>query len=737
MKINQPGRSVVELNDSWIYFDENLGAKKIFSVSAAKGRKVSLPHTKRVFPHHNFDEKSYQNVSWYRTSFKLGSEARGKKVFAEFDGVMLAAKVFLNGKPVGEHKGGFTGFRLDLTKCVKFTGENVLAVEVDSRERPDIPPFGQTVDYLTFGGIYREARIIIVETTYIMDIFPVTLNVLQNSRALLVQFDIQNEGPARELEAVAELLDDQGKTVASGARPLKAGKKQTLLENICLQELAGIRLWDIDEPTLYTVRLTLRQDGKTIDQMQKTIGFREAHFAKDGKFYLNGRHVKLIGLDRHQNYPYVGPAMGWRMQYRDAEILKNDLGLNIVRTSHYPQSPHFLDRCDQLGLLVLEEIPGWGHIGDEKWKDVSCRELQEMIVRDRHHPSIVLWGVRINESKDDHDFYTRTNQLAHQLDPTRQTGGIRNLRDSEMLEDVFTYNDFSGRVLDPNHIPYLITEFAGHTFPTKSFDSSQRQADHALLHARIQNQQMGNSQVAGAIGWCAFDYNTHIEFGAGDRICYHGVCDIFRLPKIAANFYSSQKDPKKEVVLELAEQWVRGDWNDFRRFFLVFSNCDELQVRLGDAEPIVLQPNRERFGHLPHPPFLIDKLEEKLSWSNDELTLIGKIKGKAVIKKKYHPDKLPVEIRAWTDHAELNADGRDMTQLSFMMVDRLGHLCPYATGAVTAEASGGVELIGENPFALVGGRGAIYIRSGRKRGSAEVTLTASSGQEARINIKLV
>jgi len=727
----------MDLNDDWIFFDSDLGPAKALSAPAGKGQNVSLPHTTRIVPHHNFDEKAYQTVTWYRRSFRLPPGSKGGRVFVEFDAVMLAAKVFLNGKPVGEHKGGFTGFRLDITKQVKFGGENKLTVQVDSRERPDIPPFGNLVDYLTFGGIYREVRLIVTGEVYVSDVYPVALNALMDNRALLVQYDVVGAGKAREVEVRAQVLDAEGRVVRELARSGSVKGRQTLSGNLCLQDLAGIRLWDIDDPYLYTIRLAVLEKGQVIDEVDKPFGFREAHFAKDGKFYLNGRAIKLMGLDRHQNYPYLGPAVGKRMQFRDAEILKNDLGLNIVRTSHYPQSPHFLDRCDQLGLLVLEEIPGWSHIGDEEWKEVSINELREMILRDRHHPSIVLWGVRINESKDDHDFYARTNQLAHELDPSRQTGGVRCHRDSELLEDVFTYNDFSGRVQDAHHVPYLITEFAGHTFPTKSFDSAQRQAEQALLHARIQNQQMGHPQVAGAIGWCAFDYNTHIDFGAGDRICYHGVCDIFRLPKPAAWFYRSQKDPKQDLVMELAETWARGDWNECRKFFLVFSNCDELEVRLGKNELIILQPNRDRFGHLPHPPFMFDRLDEKMGWNSNELTLIGKIKGKPVIKKKYSPDKLPVELQAWVDHTELEADGRDLTQLSFQMVDTLGHGCPYATGCVTIHAAGGVEIIGENPFPLTGGRGAVYLRAGRKKGLVEINLAISSGQKAKVKMKLV
>src|SRR6202030_3333216 len=189
-------------------------------------------------------------------------------------------------------------------------------------------------------------------------------------------------------------------------------------------QLEKVELWDLNHPQLYHVRERLMRAHQVVDEQVRRIGFREATFTAHG-FSLNGKIVKLRGLDRHQTFPYVGQAMPARVQRRDAQILRNSLKCNIVRTSHYPQSPHFLDACDEIGLLVLEEIPGWQHIGDEPWQQLSIDNASRMIRRDWNHPSVILCEVRINESRDDHDFYARTNALARRLDPTRQTGGIR------------------------------------------------------------------------------------------------------------------------------------------------------------------------------------------------------------------------------------------------------------------------------------------------------------------------
>ena len=351
-------------------------------------------------------------------------------------------------------------------------------------------------------------------------------------------------------------LHDGEHTVAKGAisLPAYAATREAVEHSVILNNLGKLKLWDLASPKLYSVHVRLLNGPQVLDQDSRRIGFREAKFTDHG-FELNGKVIKLRGLDRHQTFPFVGQAMPGRVQRQDAAILHKTLKCNIVRTSHYPQSRHFLDACDEMGLLVLEEIPGWQHIGDEAWKLISIDNVSRMIRRDWNHPSIILWGVRINESKDDHDFYVRTNALAHKLDPTRQTGGIRYFQNSEFLEDVFTMNDFGFPLKPPNHPLYLNTEFVGHTYPTKTFDNKERVMEHTIRHARVHDQLASNPQYAGGIGWCAFDYNTHFDFGSGDRICYHGVTDIFRVSKPAAGFYKSQCDPEEEVVLEPAFHW--------------------------------------------------------------------------------------------------------------------------------------------------------------------------------------
>jgi len=732
-------RTVTLFNDQWLYTPTAASDNTPDSVF----EPITLPHTNKLLPHHNFDNAEYQFISTYRKRFTLPEPRQGRRVYLDFDGVMIACSVGINGHKLGENDGGYTPFSYDITDYLQ-DGENLLTVQVDSTERPDIPPYGYVVDYLTFGGIYRDVWLRMVPPCHIIGIFVKPRDVLDDPK-LDVEVTLKNQSsePARVFASVTLDLAYDARTTKemyTGVRgqtvdiPANGESRVTIHYAV----LPDMELWTLENPALHSLRVALQPDNQNTitDEKSARFGLREARFKEDG-FYLNGERLQLIGLNRHQTFPYIGAAAPARLQRKDAEILKHELGVNIVRTSHYPQSPHFLKRCDEIGLLVLEEIPGWQFIGDSDWKALTLRDVQAMIERDRNHPSIILWGVRINESWDDEAFYKATNELAHKLDPTRQTGGIRNFRESQLLEDVFTFNDFSRGVLEPNHAPYMITEFNGHMFPTKSWDQEERAVEHALRHARIQDAQSGTKNMAGAIGWCAFDYNTHRDFGSGDRICYHGVMDMFRLPKFAAAVYESQISPSVRPVLRVAGLWTPGDRSEGGNDPLwVFSNCEEVEMYIGDTSEGRFKPSRGEFPHLPYAPTKIPGISQMATWGKhyQDLRIVGYIGGKAVVEQTIEAAGLPRALTLVADDAELKADGADMTRLSFRIVDKYGNRLPYTQSVVTFEVEGPAELIGENPFPLMGGQAALYLKA--RHTSGVVTVTASTARLAPVTVKV-
>jgi beta-galactosidase len=746
-------RAVLPINRNWRYHPSKVEGAHLATFNDASFETVIIPHTNIRLPWHNFDDKTYEFVSTYRRRFRYPAAARGKRVFVDFEGAMTASTVWINGVTLGEYKGGFTPFSFELTEHLRHDAENILVVQVDSTERADIPPFGHEIDYLTFGGIYREVSLRIVSPTYIDNIFARPKDVLTGNPSVEVDCFLAGR-PTDSSYAIEVELRDGDRIVAKGggpanlngsldqnaamdpdtSAPVNASTQTTsdpARNTITISGLHDVKLWDIQQPNLYTVHVRLLSAGKVVDEDSRRVGFREAMFTDHG-FSLNGKIVKLRGLDRHQTFPFVGQAMPARVQRKDADILRRGLHCNIVRTSHYPQSRHFLDRCDEIGLLVLEEIPGWQHIGPEPWQQISIDNVGRMIRRDWNHPSIILWGVRINESRDNHDFYTRTNALAHALDTTRQTGGIRNFKESELLEDVFTVNDFGFPLRKPNHPRYLNTEFVGHTFPTKTTDDDERQREHTLRHARIHNQLASDPQYAGGIGWCAFDYNTHSNFGAGDRICYHGVTDIFRENKPAAGFYKSQCDPSEEIILEPAFHWARSDESTNFTTAVVCSNCDHIKFYIRESSiesnpwklAGELDPDRAEFANLKYPPFILetnklDLKQFKFPWG--DLRIDGYIKGKQVISKSLSGSGADRKFTLLPDDRTLIADGADSTRVVLRVTDEFDAIRTYANDPIIFALSGPAQIIGDNPFALVGGTGAIWIRAREIAGTARLT----------------
>ncbi|MDM7457890.1 MAG: glycoside hydrolase family 2 TIM barrel-domain containing protein, partial [Paracoccus sp. (in: a-proteobacteria)] len=469
-------RTVTKLNHGWT-FAEGHGDPAALLAGAA----VILPHNAVDLPLTYFDETAFQRPFTYQRAIAWDDAWAGRRVQLRFDGAMADARVWVNGIQVAAHPDGYTPFIADLTEHLR-SENNLVTVQIDGSENPAIPPFGAQIDYLTYAGLYRDVWLMVLPERHLTNARILTPDALAKEKTVIIRPRLAAPGPVR-----ARLLD--------GTREIAATEGDG---DLTLSGLTGLGLWSTDDPRLYTVELTLPDSG---DVTLHRFGFRTAEWTPQG-FELNGRPMKLRGLNRHQSWAHQGYAAGRHAQERDAEILRHDLGCNIVRTSHYPQSTWFLDRCDEIGLLVFEEIPGWQHIGDATWQDRSLDNLRAMITRDWNHPSIVIWGVRINESPDNHDFYTRTNALARDLDPTRATGGVRYMTDSEMLEDVYTMNDF---ILDEserptvNHprtalrapaqvtglqapVPYLVTEYSGHMFPTKAGDPELRQMEHVIRH---------------------------------------------------------------------------------------------------------------------------------------------------------------------------------------------------------------------------------------------------------------
>jgi beta-galactosidase len=711
-------RAVLNFNTHWLFAGEVPGAAgQAVGLDESAFVPVSLPYF-RVHPHKGFPKGDFEvPVSWYRRHFTLPSQYSGRRIAVEFQGVAKVADVYVNGTFVGQHKGAYTSFTYDITPYVNVGGaDNVIAVKVDSNTRNDIPPEGGTIDYYVWGGIVRDVNMIVTDPVAVDWAYVTTPSL----NTVAARTRVRNESTvAKSVTVITQIVDADNNVVATGTASQTISARSAVEFSYNTSTIANPNNWHPDRPYLYTAFTQVRDGSTFVDEHRTRFGIRTIQFNRgDGKFYINGQALKLRGLNRHESFPYIGRAAPNRLQAKDADILKRELGVNIVRTSHYPQDPEFLDRADEIGLLVLEEIPGWQHIGNTSWQDIAVENVREMVMRDRNHPSIVLWGVRINESGDNHNFYTRTNSLARQLDPSRPTGGIRNFKGSEFLEDVYTYNDFSGTAQAPQVLPWLITEAVGHTAPVRSWDSESALLGTMRVHLNVQNTAAGRTNMAGALGWVSFDYNTTFVTPPScvDYTCYHGVSDIFRIPKLDAAAFASQRDPALYgPYVSILSRWTPGQSSST---VLVAGNCEQVELFTNGSSRGRINPNT--YTNLPHPLFQYTGVSIA-GQARADCWINGRI---AATDTKFIPGSA-TRLALVADDTAIKADGADLTRVVVKALDSNNQVVPTNNAAVTFSVSGPGAIVGESPLVLEAGTGAVYLKSALDQ-TGTLTLTASA-----------
>jgi len=756
---------------------------------------VHIPHQYQLDHLTYVDESAGFKPMCYRKAFVLDTTLRNRRVVFHFGAIAHHARVYVNQQLICEHIGGYTAFEADATDAILWESTNWIVVVADGSEKANIPPFGNVVDYLGYHGIYREVTMILTGKNYFENLFVQTTKRDNFQYKVTLTADIVCSNPQDFTMLVT--LKKESVIIAQFSRNIID------TQNIVEFDVEKPSLWDIDNPQLYDIELKLMKNDVEVDFVSDTFGFRTVEFTKSG-FFLNGVKRNLIGLNRHQSYPYMGYAAVESLQRSDAYVLKNVLHVNIVRTSHYPQSQHFLKACDELGLLVFTELPGWQHIGDEQWQNNALKMLEEMIIQYRNHPSIILWGVRINESADHHEFYSKSNQLAKSLDPSRPTSGVRNFKGSELLEDVYAYNDFShsgnnAGCEDPDkickniEIPYIISEHNGHMFPVKSFDNQVLRTSQALRHAKVISDALNYPRTNAVIGWCMNDYQTHKDFGSGDKICHHGVLDMFRQPKTAAKTYMAQQ---KEIYLDIDSSMNMGDYPQSNmRQVVVFTNCDSVTLYKNDAilgeysviknngfnEPLVITDfigNQIRTNE-NYSEKIADQIKDVLlsynyygmdmplgkklllaklmtfnqltfekgasmytryvgNWGSESVvySFIGK-RGNEVIERKRSAVTHKKMVVNFDREELIEADTYDVLSVTCEVIDQNDQKLVYFQSAISISVSGQAKLIGPSLISFSGGSAVFYVRTIGKAGVASIIIESFGFEKVQKNISII
>jgi beta-galactosidase len=728
-----PAQRILSLNEGWLFGGRSTAAALASGYDDRDFAHVTMPHTVTDLSWRNWSPPAWEDLFVYRRHLTVPSAWSGMRVFLHFDRAMASATPVVNGHSLEPHAGGFLPFDREITGMVN-DKENVLAVAVDARWL-NVPPAGsprgpEAVDYLLPGGITGSVELRALPAIFLREVFAKPVDVLDPKRRVEVTCRLDAAAPLPARIRLEAELRFGGQTIARATKSAQMEKADEEFQ-LTLGDLGNVQLWDLDHPHLYRVVVTLFAGERPLHRFATRIGFREARFAVDG-FFLNGSRTRLFGLNRHELYPYLGFAAPPRLLRRDAEILRRQFNCNFVRCSHYPQSEAFLDACDELGLMVWQEPPGWQYIGDESWQDLAVQDVEAMIRRDRNHPAIVIWGVRINESRNDPEFYRRTREAAMTLDGSRPTSGTmtpssRKSWRQEWHQDVFAFDDYHAApdhtvgIADPvEGFPYLLAETVGQfDYATgKGFDMKYRRAGEigqqtvqAIYHAQAHSRAADHPRIAGTIAWCAFDYASLLN--AYEAVKCPGIADVFRLPKLGASFYLAQVDPSVKPVIEPNFYWDFGPQTPEGpgQHAAIFSNCARLELFIGGKPHATLHPDRANYPNLKFPPFFAD-LRVNGS-AHPELRIDGYVGGKLTHSRSFSSDRAADRFRLHADDTDLVGDGSDATRLAFAVVDKFGAPRAFAGGEVSLRLNGPGTIVGDNPFALGpnGGAGAVYIRT--------------------------
>lgn len=644
-------------------------------LSMENWEKINLPHTPFVEPLVVLHQ--WQGICYYRKILNVSKKEIDKQLWLEFEGAMHLADVWVNGQHLIQHSGGYTPFVVDVTGMLHADRGNEILVRLDNRNNPLIPPGKplETLDFCYYGGLYRDVNLIVKHPVHITHpimanevagggIFVTYPYVSKQEAEIKVKTQVSNKvGTQRHLTIRHTLYEwskkkGRGKKVALVESPLvlAAGTTQHHTQQFTVN---NPKLWYPDSPALYVLRTEVMDGRKVTDCEDTRIGIRRIEMTREKGFVINDKPLKLEGSNRHQEYPYVGNAISDQAQYRDMYQIR-DNGFNTVRLGHYPQDPSVLEACDELGLLVIEPIPGWQFFNKAQgFVDHTYKDIRDLIRRDRNHPSVIMWETTLNESWPPKSWKDQAVRIAHEEFPGDQcyTSGDTYGYDGF---DV-CYNDWREGYNRPNTTSkpgfireYYDYEFGGHYSTTRV---TRGDGDYALMQNAWNAQWSHNRYrayypwtIGGAV-WSMYDYNR----GCCDNICYSGLADLFRLPKFGLLYFRTQMKegtftPAGPMTYEvfINSHWLEGSSDTLQ----VYGNVDEVKLQLNgrviarqypDDKPstseYVSRPDGGNAENIDFPPFTFFNV----NWERGELKAIGYKDGKAVAE---HVVRTPGAVEA-------------------------------------------------------------------------------------------
>lgn len=748
-------------NDGWEFIRDadtvvSLGLFNKSSRADLKWDQVTLPHTAHLEPKAT-SKVHWQGICIYRKFFKVPAADQNRRLAVYFEAGMQVADIYLNGKLIGHHDGGYLPFEADITGIVKNVEENCLVVRLDNRDNPRVPPGKpiKALDFNYYSGLYRNVYLVAQDKLHFTDAVAsnrqsggvATIHcedVRKESAKIVISSEIRNDHPIAKTAGIRwTLTNPAGDTVSGGiSEPaeMAPGTYRSFHQQFVIDKP---NLWSTVNPYLYTLSIEILNEGNIIEKSIVRTGIRAIRFT-NGAFYLNDAKLRIRGTNRHQEYPYVGNAVPDAAQYRDAWKIKN-AGFNFVRCSHYPQSPAFLDACDELGIMVMNSTPGWQFVGNEIFQQNSFQNIRDMVRRDRNHPSIILWEASLNESGMPKSYMEAAHRIVHEELPFKDIytcGWIPG------IYDVFVPARQHAKAPDywslySGSQPLLVAEYGDWEYYAqnagfnqtafanlKESERSSRQlrgdGEVRLLQQALNYQESFNDNfrgnLAGDANWLMFDYNR----GYAPDIESSGIMDIMRLPKFSYYFYQSQYGPLPDSagfgkpMVFIANFHEKSSPKEVK----VFSNCEEVEIFLNGKTIARQKPDNDKFsGHLAHPPFTF-----KLSgFEPGMLEATGYINGmRAAETWQFTPRKAKgLEIRADCSGKEPVAGQPDLIFLYVSVVDSKVTLMARDSSSVFIKVTGPAVLLGENPVRAEAGIAAFLLRTDGNPGTVGISAEAA------------
>lgn len=771
-RLDNSGREVYSMNPAWRFHKGAVEGAETKEFNDKDWTVVSLPDGIEYLPTEVSGCINYQGEVWYRKHFTPDAALKGKKLFLHFEAIMGKSKVFVNGKLLTEHFGGYLPVIADVTDVLDWNGDNVIAVWADNSDDPSYPPgkAQDVLDYTYFGGIYRDCWLIAHNNVFITDpnyenevagggLFVAFGKVSDALAEVQLKIHVRNatKNPfSGRVEYM--LLQPDGTEVArlSDKIQVKVGRATTVSDRMPVKQPM---LWTPSTPTLYNLLVrVLDKEGNVIDGYRRRIGIRSIEFkGKDG-FYLNGRPYgkPLIGANRHQDFAVVGNAVANSIHWRDAKKLK-DVGMEIIRNAHCPQDPAFMDACDELGLFVIVNTPGWQFWNDApEFAQRVYSDIRNVVRRDRNHPSVWLWEPILNETWYPADFAKNTRDIvdAEYPYPYCYSGSDSEARGHENFPVYFAHPanmQDASKEIDPTKT-YFTREWGDNVDDWSSHNSPSRVARNwGEQPMRVQAQHYAcpyypvtsydvlykqSPQHVGGCLWHSFDHQR----GYHPDPFYGGLMDVFRQPKYSYYMFMAQRPAVKNdrnagsgPMVYIAHEMTPFSGKDVT----VYSNCDEVRLTFNKGgKTYTYKKDKNRPG-MPSPvitfpdvyDFMVDKAFSRTQKQDDVYLLAeGLIDGKVVATHKVVPARRPEKILLWMDNegTDLKADGSDFVTVVAAVADKNGNIKRLNNYNIRFSIEGEGRLLGgpgvlANPVPVKWGTAPVLVQSTLKPGKIRIT----------------